>query len=205
MNNVSVVRAGVFPPETKHKNKEGSNRTECIQDRNKRMKIIVSLIILILLTIVLLTVVHCMEHHKFKKCDENGFCNRLRRSKQPSTTTPLNAKKSHYVIEATKLTNKDSFTAKLIDLKNKRYNGPLKLLINVYENGIFRLRIREWTDIDNVKLEKRYEVKDVLMQHVNPKAFDTHNEQKLTLGKYYSVYMCLYVFKGTVFTCSMFR
>jgi alpha 1,3-glucosidase len=122
-----------------------------------------------------------MEHHKFKKCHENGFCNRLRRSKQPSTT-PLNAKKSHYVIEATKLTNKDSFTAKLIDLKNKRYNGPLKLLINVYENGIFRLRIREWTDIDNVKLEKRYEVKDVLMQHVILKAFDTHNEQKLTLG-----------------------
>jgi hypothetical protein len=119
---------------------------------------------------VLVLVISCMEHGKFKKCGDKGFCNRLRNK----------SNKSHYVIESTSV-EKSSFTAKLVDNKN-RYNGDLLLLVNVYENDVFRVRVREWTQ-DESKLKQRYQVKDVLMDHVKEEAFTQADEKQLQYGK----------------------
>ena len=142
----------------------------------KSSSLIVSVVLIVALGVAL---VQCMDHHKFKKCAEKGFCNRLR-GKGGET-----GKQSHYIIESSPQIDdsKTTLTAKLVDKKNI-FNGDLLLVVNLYENDLFRVRVREWTHNglkDTVK--QRYEVQDVLTGNVVVKPFHSSStSNKLVSG-----------------------
>jgi alpha 1,3-glucosidase len=110
---------------------------------------------LIVFTTVLLLAacVWTMEHGKFEKCDQKGFCKRLRAQKR-----------SHYTVASLEQVN-GIVEAKLVDDQNK-FNDPLALHIEAYEHGILRIRIKEYTENVIQKLNKRYNVQDVLVDSI---------------------------------------
>ncbi len=94
-----------------------------------------------------------MEHGKFEKCDQKGFCKRLRAQKR-----------SHYVVESVE-EQSGVVEAKLVDDQNK-FNDPLTIHIEAYEHGIIRFRIKEHTVNSVQQLKKRYNVQDVLVDSI---------------------------------------
>lgn len=57
----------------------------------------------------------------------------------------------------------EQVSGKLIDEKNTE-NDPISFSITAYEKGIFRIKMHEYQSSLVQKLEKRYEVKDVLQE-----------------------------------------
>jgi len=106
--------------------------------------------VVLLLTLLFAAVIFAMEHHKFEKCDQKSFCKRLREAKQ-----------SHYIVSSVNKVG-ESVVIELQDNKNK-YNDQLSAVVEAYEHGILRLRIREKTESSVQLLKQRYEVQDVLV------------------------------------------
>jgi alpha 1,3-glucosidase len=109
--------------------------------------------------LLLIALVSAMDHSKFEKCDQKGFCKRLRAQKR-----------SHYII--TNLEHNEGIVeAKLVDDQNK-FNDPLSLHIEAYEHGILRFKIKEYTENSIQLLKKRYDVKDVLVDTIKEHKFE---------------------------------
>lgn len=137
------------------------------------MKLTISFVLCLLF---LFALTNAMDHGKFQKCAQKSFCHRLRQSDADNNVPN---KKSHYIIDSFTINDKkDEFTAKLIDPSSPSSpNGDLIMVINAHDSGIFRLRMREWTANGlSDKLNRRYQVQDVLMSHVTPVSF-THNSK----------------------------
>jgi alpha 1,3-glucosidase len=118
------------------------------------------LLIQSLITFISINLIFAFDSHKFDKCDQIGFCNRMRKEEQ-----------SFYELKDIKAKDDEIFGI-LKDEKNK-YNDPLEFSIKGYENGIFRLTIKEVENKDIKK--KRYEVKDVVLETVKQSKFEYNN------------------------------
>ena len=133
---------------------------------------------IILVLSLVVAMAFAMEHHKFEKCDQKGFCNRLR------SQTSEDYKKSHYALLTDSIQSQPtSFSAILRhqfaerSQKSQIYHDDLILTIEGLENGVFRMRIREAvadvaSDLKSVftkEESRRRSTKDVLIEdHVKP-------------------------------------
>ncbi|KAF0981678.1 hypothetical protein FDP41_012335 [Naegleria fowleri] len=92
-----------------------------------------------------------MDKSKFENCDQKGFCKRLRGM----------SKKSKYLITEPKVVN-GVYSAVLQSKEEGSNFDPLLLVIEAYENGIFRIKIQEKVE-PGTELQNRYNVKDVIV------------------------------------------
>ncbi|KAL9644012.1 hypothetical protein ABK040_005480 [Willaertia magna] len=111
-----------------------------------------NLILLICFVGLFVNLVFSMDKGKFLNCDQKDFCKRLR---------DTNAIKSQYLLNDFKIQD-GSLHATLKNREDGTVFDPLTLVVDSYENGIFRLRMKEQVEY-GVELKNRYDVKDVLV------------------------------------------
>ena len=115
-----------------------------------------------------------MDKSKFENCDQKGFCKRLRGM----------SKKSKYLITEPKVVN-GVYSAVLQSKEEGSNFDPLLLVIEAYENGIFRIKIQEKVE-PGTELQNRYNVKDVIVGSASKIALsDRSTTITLTNGRFY--------------------
>jgi hypothetical protein len=110
-----------------------------------------------------LILIYTFDASKFDTCEGIGFCKRLRREQV-----------SAYKIKEFSSSEKE-ISGLLTDDETK-YNDPIRFTISLFENGIFRIKIKEEVNSDQV-LTKRHEVKDVILENVKEKEIKMENNR----------------------------
>ena len=137
------------------------------------LKFVVGVVLVMVLCMsTLLQSTLAMDKSKFENCDQKGFCKRLRGS----------SKKSSYIISGQKIEN-GVFTATLENKEEGTTFDPLTIVIESYENGIFRMKIQEKAEA-GTKLQNRYNVKDVIVDTVAKVPVSESKTNVLTNGMF---------------------
>ncbi|EGC33095.1 hypothetical protein DICPUDRAFT_49160 [Dictyostelium purpureum] len=149
------------------------------------------LLILVLISLIIIPILS-VDSSKFKTCQESHFCKRQRQTHE-GEINPMKSFQTFNVIRDTVKLNQNDKTI-TFDLQEKTAkDNVLTMKLELYENGIVRMRAQEKSPLAN---KKRYHVNDVLLDSIKTQSIKWKEEPKSSSNHFSFIHgekQCCYV------------